>query len=178
VNYAQWEERVPEEMKADAVWSVKVYRLALFAADLCWWDVRKLRADHFYRLADQLLSAVGAVSADLAEGYSRGDGRDCARFYGYGLGSAREGRDWYYKARHLLSDEVATHRIRLLTHIIRLLLHMTPNQRQAVSEVQTHYSRSPRSDLEALLEHVPFAAAGKAQSSPVTHYELRSTNPE
>jgi four helix bundle protein len=50
-------------------------------------------------LSDQLYEAVGSVSANLAEGYSRGTGKDRARFYEYALGSARESRDWYFKAR-------------------------------------------------------------------------------
>ena len=72
---------------------------------------------------------MGSVSANIAEGYSRSGGKDRAHFYEYALGSAREARDWYYKARHVLSEEVATQRIHLLTQVIRLLLTMIPDQR-------------------------------------------------
>ena len=69
------------------------------------------------------------MSANAAEGYSRSTGKDRAHFYEYALGSARESRDWYYKARHVLGEDVATHRLAFLTQIIRLLLTMVPQQR-------------------------------------------------
>lgn len=47
----------------------------------------------------------------------------------YGLGSAREARDWYYKGRHVLGERVASHRMELLTHIIKSLLKIIPNER-------------------------------------------------
>jgi len=80
-------------------------------------------------LADQLYRALGSVSANIAEGYSRGGGRDRTRFYEYALGSARESRDWYFKARHLLGEAVTEHRMNLQTEVIRLLLTMIPDQR-------------------------------------------------
>jgi len=83
-------------------------------------------------LSDQLYRAVGSVGANLAEGYSRGTGKDRARFYEYALGSARESRDWCFKARHILGDEVFQHRLELLTRIIQLLLKMIPQQRGRV----------------------------------------------
>src|SRR4029078_508662 len=81
------------------------------------------------RLSGQLYEALGSVGANLAEGYSRGTGKDRARFYEYSLGSARESRDWYFKARHLLADDITEHRFSILTEIIRLLLTMVPQQR-------------------------------------------------
>ena len=72
------------------------------------------------------------MSANLAEGYSRGTGADCARVYEYALGSARESRDWYFKARHVLSKDVTPHRLQFLAEIIRLLLTMVPQQRGRV----------------------------------------------
>lgn len=76
-----------------------------------------------------MYEAIGSIGANLAEGYSRGTGKDRARFYEYALGSAREGRDWYYKGRHVLGEPVTNHRISLITHIVRLLLKMVPQQR-------------------------------------------------
>lgn len=81
---------------------------------------------------------MGSISANLAEGYSRGTGRDRARFYEYALGSARESRDWYYKGRHILGPAVTTHRLNLLTQIIRLLLTMVPQQRQEILHETQH----------------------------------------
>jgi four helix bundle protein len=89
-------------------------------------------------LADQLYRAVGSVSANLAEGYSRSTGKDRALFYQYALGSARESRDWYYKARFVLGDEISKHRGQVITEILRLLLTMIPQQRGHIIREDTN----------------------------------------
>jgi four helix bundle protein len=100
---------------------------------LGWHDVTKLTSDkRTMDLSSQLYRALGSVSANISEGYSRGTGRDRARFYEYALGSARESRGWYYKGRHILAEKVVQHRIGLLTEIIRLLLKTVPDQRGTV----------------------------------------------
>ena len=122
-SYEEWETSVLAFIKGDSLWKMEVYRLALFLGDLAWSDVSKLCKDpRTVELSDQLYRAVGSISANIAEGYSRSSGRDRVRFYEYALGSARESRDWYYKARHIFSDTVSLHRIDLSTQIIRLLL--------------------------------------------------------
>ena len=86
-----------------------------------WYDATKLMQDkRTLDLSDQLYRALGSISANLAEGYSRGTGKDRARFYEYALGSARESRDWYYKSRLCPRPRCDNHRIRLLTRIIQL----------------------------------------------------------
>jgi four helix bundle protein len=105
------------------------------------------------KLSDQLYSAAGSISANLAEGYSKASKKDQARFYEYSLGSARESRDWYFKARHVLGHDIALHRIRLLTSIIRLLLKLVPNTRgKKISEERVEYLPYT---LEDLLANVP-----------------------
>jgi four helix bundle protein len=141
MNYQEWEGSVPHAIKGDMLWRMKVYRLALFIADLSWEDVTKLIKDRrTIALADQLYRALGSISANIAEGYSRGSNKDQVRFYEYALGSARESRDWYYKARHVLSEEVTIHRLNLSTEIIRLLLTIIPGERgQAIKEDSVDY---------------------------------------
>ena len=141
VDYDEWEATVPISLRGDTLWKVKAYRLALFLADLGWEDTSRLLRDRrTVALADQLYRAVGSISANIAEGYSRGTGRDRARFYEYALGSARESRDWYYKSRHILEDPTVGNRIDLLTNIIRLLLTMVPQQRgHTIREGQGSY---------------------------------------
>jgi four helix bundle protein len=130
MNYNEWLNSVPVEIRDDSLWKMEAYRLALFAADLGWHDVTKLVGDkRTIDLSSQLYRALGSISANVSEGYSRGTGRDRARFYEYALGSARENRGWYYKGRHILADKVVNHRIAFLTQIIRLLLRMVPDQR-------------------------------------------------
>src|SRR5437867_311195 len=131
MDYKSWLESVPSEIKNDSLWKMEAYRLALFVTDLGWHDVTKLAADRrTLDMAGQLYRALGSIEANISEGYSRGSGRDRARFYEYALGSARESRGWYYKGRHVLGEAVAEHRIRLTTHIARLLLTMIPDQRR------------------------------------------------
>ena len=123
MNYADWLKTVPADLTDDSLWKVQAYRLALFAADLAWRDVTRLMNDkRTLGLADQLYDAVGSIGANLAEGYSRGTGKDRARFYEYSLGSARESRTWYYDGRHILGEPVTEHRLRFLTQLVRLLL--------------------------------------------------------
>ena len=130
MDYEEWAKSVPCGITGDSLWKVEAYRLALFAADLGWQDVTNLAKDkRTIALSDQLYRALGSLSANIAEGYSRGTGKDRARFYEYALGSARESRDWYYKGRHILGMSVVTQRLDLLTRIIRLLLTMVPDQR-------------------------------------------------
>ena len=73
---------MPAEITGDSLWKMEAYRLALFAADIGWYDVTKLMHDRRTRgLASQLYEALGSMGANLSEGYSRGTGRDRARFY-------------------------------------------------------------------------------------------------
>src|SRR3989442_15808536 len=118
MNYEEWARVVPEALTQDTLWKVEAYRLAVFLSDIGWNDVTRLLADkRTMGLSDQLYRSI---SANLAEGYSRGTNRDRARFYEYSLGSAWEGRDWYYKGRFVLGEAVDDHRIALLTQLIRL----------------------------------------------------------
>jgi hypothetical protein len=88
-----------------------------------------------------------------------GTGRDRARFYEYALGSARESRDWYYKARTVLGEPVAQHRIAMLTRIVKLLLTMVPQQRSSlVREPRAVYEIGDPSgthSAEHLLTRIP-----------------------
>ncbi len=127
MRYVEWQAGVPDEIKGDSLWKLEVYRLGLFAADIAWQDALVLNKNPLTRgLADQLYRAVCSISANIAEGYSRSTGKDRARFLEYSLGSARESRDWYFKSRHTLKEEVVKHRIDLLTQIIKMLSILTP----------------------------------------------------
>ena len=153
MTYNEWLASVPPELTNDPLWRMEVYRLAVFAGDLAWHDLSKLVEDkRTISLSDQLYRAIGSVSANIAEGYSRRSGKDQARFYEYALGSAREARGWYYQGRHILSEAVATHRIKLLTRIIRLLLTIIPAERgYKLKEEQASYDV----DLIDLLDNIP-----------------------
>ena len=152
MRYDEWIKSVPSEITDDSLWKMEAYKLALFAADIGWQDVTKLMQDRRTQdLSNQLYRAIGSISANVSEGCSRGTGRDRARFYEYALGSARESRGWYYKGRHVLREEVTTHRIQFLTQIIRLLLTMVPDQRGTIlKEDVVEYKVGPPEELQNL----------------------------
>lgn len=136
MTYDEWEQGVPACIREDSLWRMKAYRMGLFLSDLAWHDVTKLAADRRTEsLADQLYRAVGKISSNLGEGYSRGTGKDRARFFEYALGSTREARDWYYKGRHVLGASVTDHRMQLCTDIIRLTITMTARERRSNRKV-------------------------------------------
>jgi four helix bundle protein len=162
MNDEEWTETVPEVIKGDSLWKMTAYRLALFLGDLAWRDTAKLvRNRRMIGVSSQLYRSSGSISANLAEGYSRGTGKDRARFYEYALGSARESRDWYFKARHILSEAVFEHRLQLLTRVIQLILTMIPQQRgrvlrerPGIYQVACDYDKVSEA-LDSLLQHVP-----------------------
>ncbi len=130
MNFDEWARSIPQTITGDPLWKVEAHRLGLFAADIGWHDVTRLMQDkRTFDLSDPLYRSLGSISANVAEGYSKSTGRDRARFYEYALGSARESRDWYYKSRHILGDDVTHHRLNFMTQIVRLLIPMVPQQR-------------------------------------------------
>lgn len=144
MNYSEWLETVPVQITNDPIWKLDVYKLALFAGEIGWQDVLKVsREKLMFSVADQLHRSLDSISANLTEGYSRSKGLDRARFIEIALGSARESRDWYYKARHVLPSDVVNHRMELITKIISMLARMVAHQRKhAIREEQTEYKTS------------------------------------
>lgn len=141
MDFETLEQGAPEAFRRDSLWKMKAYRLALYLGDLYWHDIAVLTKDQrMTSVADQLYRAVGSVSANLAEGYSGVSGKDRALFYQYSLGSTHEARDWYYKARHILGDEILNYRVEVLTEILKLVVKMIPQQRgYLVREDQAPY---------------------------------------
>lgn len=129
-EYERWQGVVPSSITVDPLWKMIVYRKSLFLSDMAWNDcIRLYKNKRTVSLADQLYRAVGSISANVAEGYSRGTGMDRARFFEYALGSAREGRDWYFKGRHTLGYEPAQCRSEQLAEVISMLVALIPLQR-------------------------------------------------
>jgi four helix bundle protein len=167
MTYDEWLKNVPSELTGDPLWKLEAYRLSLFAADIGWQDIcRLIRDRRTVGLSDQLYRALGSMGANVSEGFSRGTGRDRARFYEYALGSGRESRGWYWNARHVLGETVTQHRLGLITQIIRLLLIMVPDQRGfAIHEDSPAYRPAlghvadsfgtDSADLPTLLEVIP-----------------------
>lgn len=129
-SYEEWLAQVPEIISRSPLWEFKVYRQALFLADLAWFDAEKLLAAPQGRAtAWQLVDAAASVPANIEEGFGRGFGKDNARFQRIALGSARETQGWYYRGRHVFTTEVLDHRLRLIDEIIAALVHSSERQR-------------------------------------------------
>ncbi|HEX6982808.1 MAG TPA: four helix bundle protein [Balneolaceae bacterium] len=154
MKFEEWLKEVPKDIKDDAVWSLKVYRIALFATDLCWFDIKPILDKKLFSLSDQLYRSVGSVSANITEGYSRRSHKEQARFYEIALGSAREGKDWYFKSRHVLGNKVAFHRIKILTKVAKLLLTMINERRNSYIVRENHIEYFSDSH-QSLLKNVP-----------------------
>jgi four helix bundle protein len=132
MRYEEWLTQVPESLRNDPVWKFEAYPKALLLYDLAWEDTDKMLKDvRGRKLAGQLIDSVGSISANVDEGFGRGIERgEYIQFLRYALGSARETRSWYYKARKLLTAEVVQHRIALCDEVIALLV-VTIKQRRA-----------------------------------------------
>jgi len=131
MTYEEWEQGVPEVIKADPVWQFYAYRKALFLYDLVWEDCERLMRDLRGRaVAEQLIDSAGSISANIEEGYGRGYGKDRNYFLRISIGSARENRGWYYRGRRLLSPDVLDHRLTLLSEVIALLITELNQQRK------------------------------------------------
>jgi four helix bundle protein len=138
-SYRQWEELISPRFRADPLWRTSAYRYATYLSDLAWEDATRLERRVITRaLGAQLCRAAGSVGANIAEGYSRGSGRDRVRIYEYALSSARECASWYHSSRHALGDDVACARIDLIQRICRLLLATIPAERSRVIKRSDH----------------------------------------
>lgn len=121
-NYEAWAATVPEQITREEVWKFFGYRKALFAYDVCWQDCEQLLMYPLGKsVAQQLIRSAGSVAANIEEGSGRGYGRDRLYFLRIALGSARESKEWYYRAKALLKPEVLDHRLNLFSEIIALL---------------------------------------------------------
>ncbi len=101
-----WERGVPDSVRRDLLWKLHVYRAALYLLHLALDDAKVLRKRRRDAIADQLVRAAGSVSANIAEGYSRGGPADRVRLLDYALGSARECITWYQAAADIFPAPV------------------------------------------------------------------------
>ncbi|MCI0475662.1 MAG: four helix bundle protein, partial [Anaerolineales bacterium] len=130
-SFEEWQTSVSNIIRADPLWKSAAYQKALFLYDLSWFDCDYLMDDTRGRkLAGQLIQASSSISANIEEGFGKGLGPDYARYLSIALGSSRETRGWYWRARHKIPMAVVEHRMALASEIIALLATTIPQQRQ------------------------------------------------
>jgi four helix bundle protein len=145
-GFAEWEATLPPTFLRDPIWRTPAYRFGVWLAELARKDFDVLYADRASRNnAEQLLRAVEAISSNLSEGYGRSTGPERARYYDYAEATARESRDWYFKARNVLGTEVVEQRLGILERIIRILSVVIPRERSS----RGHRRRKSRDEPDA-----------------------------
>jgi four helix bundle protein len=121
-TFDEWLAALPASVTEDPMWRWEALRLAMWAGELAVADARLIRATGAHRrTAEQLVTAVGSIAANLSEGASRTTAPDRARFLSYALGSTREAITWYTLNRLLFPAERYTSRVECLASIRRLL---------------------------------------------------------
>ncbi len=131
MKFEEWVMTVPDSLRLDPLWQFKVYPKALFLYDLLWEDTGCMMKDVRGRaIAEQIIRSGGSVCANIKEGFGRGFGAEFAYFLRVAIGSARETRGWYYRARRLLPPELLQHRLALLDEIIGALVNAEGHQKQ------------------------------------------------
>jgi len=120
-SFVEWVAAASEARRADPIWSVQAFRLALYAIDCHTSDRRTHDQLPAAPTLGQLTRAVGSVAANIAEGYSRSSLADRNRFYEYALGSIREAVAWYDTLRFELGA-ITDERQSTLIQVRRLLL--------------------------------------------------------
>ena len=119
--FVEWEKNASLTMLGDPLWTVRAFRLAMYAIDCRAHDLKVVSGSDRLPERDQLTRALGSVAANIAEGYSRSSAAERSRFYGYALGSVRESVVWYEVMRPEIGSATSD-REAILVEIRRLLL--------------------------------------------------------
>jgi four helix bundle protein len=122
-TFEDWKKGVPETIQSERYWPLIAYQKALYLYDLTWEDTKRwLKDPRGYELARQAVRSSGSICANIEEGFGRGIGKQLVYFYTVALGSARETKGWFYRAKALLPADTLDHRLSLTSEIIALLI--------------------------------------------------------
>lgn len=159
MNFAEWADSVPEEIRSDSIWDLEVYRLALLAAEVASRDAQVLRPNLRMRsVADSLYAAAAAISTNIREGTARDSSSERGQFYDYALTATRECREWYETARTGLSAAVIRHRLELMAAIVGMITSLIPDERtRPAREARDEGGLTARSKRVLFEEELPFA---------------------
>jgi len=122
-EFRVWESCATESQRGDPVWRFHAYRVALFMLDRAGRDARALKQHRALPFqTDQLLRAIGSISANISEGLGRQSAAERSRFFGIALGSLRESQTWYHAVADELPHEIVELRLEQLTELRKLLI--------------------------------------------------------
>ncbi len=122
-SFEAWKETVSVEIQCEKFWDLIAYQKALYLYHLVWLDTQAwMRDSRGIEIARQLVRSTGSISANIEEGFGRGFGKQLIYFYSVSLGSARETKGWYYRAKNLLTADILQDRLTLTGEIVALLV--------------------------------------------------------
>ena len=131
MTFDEWEARVPDVLRRQAVWRVAAYRKSSYLATCAAEDVVPILSDvRFAKDIPQLVEAVGSIGGNIWEGYGRRSRPDRVKFYEYAYSSAGESMHWYTAVSLALGQELLVERAEQLAEVSRLLLTMIGNERR------------------------------------------------
>lgn len=120
--FDEWVNTLPASLRSDPLWKSAYYRLAMYLYDLVWLDSVLINKDFRGReIVHQIVRSAGSVCANMEEAYRRGIGTaDYVRVMRISLGELGETQGWYFRARHILSNETLDKRIKIIQQAIAL----------------------------------------------------------
>ena len=119
LNFEEWQNTVPNTIRAEKFWSLIAYQKAFYLYDLLWLDIEiSLRDERGQALSKQIIASADSVCSNIEEGYGRGYGKQFLQFYGYSLGSARETKGRLYRAKAFYSHEI----LNIASEVVALVL--------------------------------------------------------
>ncbi len=123
LTFEEWKLQVTETIRSENFWQMIAYQKALYLYELIWADTEQWLKDIRGReLARQIIRSADSICSNIEEGYGRGFGKEMLYFYRIALGSARETKGHYYRAKGLLRREALEHRLKLAGEVIALVL--------------------------------------------------------
>jgi four helix bundle protein len=120
--FEEWVKTLPDSLRNDPLWKSAYYRSAMYLYDLVWIDSAVINKDFRGReIVHQAVRSAGSVCANMEEAYRRGIGTaDYVRIMRIALGELGETQGWYFRSRHILSQETLDKRIRVIQQAIAL----------------------------------------------------------
>ena len=130
--FEEWVNTLPDSLKSDPLWKSAYYRLSMYLYDLVWIDSLVINKDFRGReIVYQIVRSAGSVCANMEEAYRRGIGTpDFVRIMRISLGELGETQGWYFRARHVLGNEILDKRVKVIPQAIALTVTVIDQNRQ------------------------------------------------